>query len=530
MKKLLIFALLLSGLNLNAQDFRIVKGDCMPDLDVVVASESGVGKQQAVRSTRPRRLPSIITNWDKDKTYPQLVVLLEFSDTKFTMENPQAFYNDMFNTVGFNQRQGPGCVAEYFKEQSNGLLNMRFDVYGPFQVDAVAQPYTNPDENTRNYGHETFLKGIDLMKAAYPDLNYKQYDWNGDGYVNQVVFIYAGLPGNVGNEECYGHIWPNTGTVVTRTMNDGTKIRDYTSSGEHWPLASKALCGFGTVCHEFTHSLGLPDIYPTSNNAGYSVCDEWDLMDGGNFTNYGWCPPSYTPMEKWLLGWIDFQELTEPTSVIDLPAVSDGGHTYRIKHSDSEWLLLENRQQSGWDRGIPGEGLVIYHVEYDASVWRGNSVNNNKNARRFELVHADNMNYEVWDDYIYDNNLSTYFNDGRLNNRHLSGSPYPFMADGATAPNDSLTDFSTPYAKMNRPNINGSMILGKPITNIRVSDDGLVSFDFMGGDNTTIVDGVVEPASKAAVRYYDLQGRHVSTAYRGLRIVRTADGRIKKTF
>jgi hypothetical protein len=225
--------------------------------------------------------------------------------------------------------------------------------------------------------------------------------------------------------------------------------------------------------------LGLPDIYPTAGNAGYSVCDEWDLMDGGNFTNYGWCPPNFTPVEKWMMGWLSFTDLDEPTSITDLKPVAEGGEAYRIKHSENEWLILENRQQRGWDVGAPGKGLVIYHVCYDKSVWNSNTVNNNASMRRFELIHADNMDYDAWRAYLDANKLGTYVNKKYMNSRLLSTSPYPWTVDSIGFINDSLTDNSVPAPKMNYVNEQGERLLRKAITNISMSEDGLISFDFM---------------------------------------------------
>jgi hypothetical protein len=253
-------------------------------------------------------------------------------------------------------------------------------------------------------------------------------------------------------------------------------------------------------------------------------------MDGGNFTNYGWCPPNFTPVEKWILGWLSFTDLESPATITGLKPASDGGKVYRIKHSDSEWLLLENRQHQGWDAGAPGKGLVIYHVNYDGSVWRGNTVNNNANARRFELVHADNMDYDAWTDYMDKNRLGTYAVSPRMQNRHLSTSPYPWTTDSTSFVNNELTVTSVPAPKMNYPNGAGDYLLDKPITNIRMSEDGLISFDFMGGDKTGIK--YVEPqSSNLQSQTYDILGRRLSSPRAaGFFIQRRVDGSIRKYY
>ena len=421
-----------------------------------------------------RRLPYISKEWDANRTYRQLVILVSFKDRDFLMPDPQATYDSIFNYNGYNQRQGKGCVADYFRDQSNGLFNLQFDVYGPIKVSSKANPFSNPTIQTRNYGREQIVEATQTFINEHPEIRYSLYDWDGDRYINQIVYVFAGYSGNVNPN--YGYVWPNTNYLdQTLSTPDGLRFSSYTVSAELWP--NDKSFGIGTICHEFSHSLGLPDIYPTNGN-GYSIVDEWDLMDGGNFTNYGWSPPNYTAMEKYMLGWLNPIELTGAATIKNLQPSEEGGAVYRIKHSDSEWLMLENRQQQGWDAGAPGKGLVIYHVFYDLLAWATNTVNNN-NKRRFELIHADNMDYDAWDLRV--GNVSPYQNKYMMNNQMLSTSPYPWTDSATSFVNNELTDNSVPPARMNYPNTKGNEFLGKPITNIQMSDDGLVSFDFMGG-------------------------------------------------
>lgn len=529
--RLILSFLTLLSLGLSAQDFKVVRGNCMP------GPEGSGDVVESRQETTRRMLPQINHDWNPERTYHQLVILVSFSDQDFNVEDPMSVYDQMFNLSGYNQRKGPGCVADYYRDQSGGKLNLKFDVYGPIKVDTLSQPYPNPNENTKNYGRDILrratLQFLDSVAAGVYDSygwdgDFGKYDWNNNGSINQVIYVYAGLPGNISSDNCYGHIWPNTSSFTAITTHDGKKIFNYTCSGEHWPTKTPISCGIGTICHEFTHSLGLPDIYPVGGE-GFSVVDEWDLMDGGNFTNYGWCPPEFTAMEKWLMGWLSFKDLTEPTSISGLKPVAEGGDVYRIKHSDSEWLLLENRQQRGWDAGAPGSGLVIYHVFYDASVWGGNSVNSDINKRRFHLVNADNMDYDAWDAYMSNSGLSTYVNSGRMNSRYLSTSPYPWTNETTT--NCELTDSSVPSATMYE-NIEGKVLLSKPITNISIDAEGLASFDFMGG-NTEGIRNLTPSLSEGDGAVYDLQGRRLSESAISnhkpqIRIVRQADGTFRK--
>lgn len=462
----------------QAQDLRLVHGDCTPDL-------ADGGQTRGVR----RGLPKVRKDWDASRVYKQMVVLVSFRDVDFQMEDPNKTYNSVFNESGYNKRNGVGCVADYFRDQSGGRFNMEFDVFGPIKLDTLANPYTAPTEKTRNYGKDQFHDAMLELLKQNPDHDFKQYDWDGNGSVDQVICVYAGLCGNQG-QGSYGHIWPNTGSFTTVTAPDGTKIANFSASGELWKN-NLGSCGIGTICHEFSHSLGLPDIYPTTNDAGYSVVDEWDLMDGGNFTNYGWCPPDYSPLEKMLFGWLTPVELTEPATIKNMKTLADGGDVYIIKKTEDNYYLLENRQWQGWSLGVPGRGLVIYHVDYLESKWSSNSVNNVKGAYRYELVHADGLDYDAWDHLLELRDAKTkYINKTRMNCLYLSTSPFPWTTDSTATVDQALTDTET------------------PITNIRMTDEGLVSFDFRGGDLDAVHDLMTPRAAGDA--YYDLLGRRVT--------------------
>ena len=487
----------------SAQGLKVVKGDCTPG--ITEAAARGLTQPSAAMLRAP------LSEWNPDKTYRQLVILVSYADTDFSVQDAKSYYDKLFNQPGYNEGAGKGCVADYYSEQSGGLFNLQFDIYGPFRSTSKARPSDNPTSSTRNYGQNVWREAVQQMITENPDLDYTQYDWDGDGTVEQVICIYAGIGGNQGPES-YGYAWPNTSAFTTVVAPDGTKMQTYSSSAELWTQG--LWCGIGTICHEFSHCLGLPDIYPTGGNTGYySVADEWDLMDGGNFTNAGWCPPNFTAQEKMLMGWLTPTELTEPTTVTDLKAISDGGEAYIIKHTDNEYLLLENRQWTGWDAGVPGKGLVVYHVDYNKSAWTNNTVNTTKGHFRFDLVHADNMDYEQWAEAL--KTASPYAEASKMmHNKHLSTSPYPWTADGAASVNDELTDSSVPAATMFNENSDGLTLLGKAITNIKVTPEGLVSFDFMGGKPSAVTDVDRHPHDDAAV--YNLMGQRVTAPGKGL--------------
>lgn len=486
MRQVILFFALLASLSLSAQDIQIIRGNCLPDL------EGGTHRAPGRRS-----LPAINTNLDATKTYKQLVVLVEFADQSFAAGHDKAFYEKVFNTFDKSAYEGKtryseGSVADYYRTQSGGKFNLSFDIVGPYKVSGSAK-------SDDTYKQAALRAATQLMVADQTGRDFTQYDWDGDGYIEQVVYIVAGPTGNLAGNEGYLH--PNTSAFSSVTTHDGKCIYNYTASTELWTIDSGTNCGIGTICHEFTHSLGLPDIYPANgSNKDYSVCDEWELMDGGNFTNYGWCPPNFSALEKMLLGWQQPTLLTEACTITGMKPVSEGGEVYQIKKTDNEYVLLENRQWTGCDKGLPGKGLAVFHVNYSKSKWSGNSVNGTKTALGYELLHADGKDFVAWETEL--RTKSKYVNSPWMNKEHLSTSPYP-------------------YGEVNA-------IADWELSDISVDENGLVSFKYKGGAPSGI-QPLMSFRSPLTSQYFDLQGRRVEAPIRGqIYIVRQSDGSTQK--
>ena len=490
-KKILFAAIAMIPLCLSAQQDRptVLRGNCTPSL----SNANGLSRTRGIL----REDPDIIPEWDSTRTYRQLVILINYSDSTFICENPRQWYDRVFNEHGYNEGIGPGCVADYFHDQSNGLFNVRFDVYGPYGVANKACP--NPNSSS-NFGTKSCRDAYQAFCADNPDMDTSPYDWDGNGVIDQVIFICSSYSGSETGKD--GYTWPNSDVLY---IND-SKIK-YSIIPELW--SQRISLGIGTICHEYCHCLGLPDIYPTSGpNPSFSVCDEWDLMDGGNYTNWGWCPPNLSAQEKMFLGWFTPTDLDGPVSITGMKPVSEGGTVYKVTHTETEYLILENRQCSGWDAGLPGNGLIIFHIDYATAPWKYNTVNVYDNHLRYDICHADNMNYDDWDKIVSSNDDNQYaIVDSQLHNRHLSTSSYPWVTYTGAYANDCLTDSSTPSIVMFNNNAQGSAKLDKPITNIRLASDGTISFDFMGGGPNSINPAWADYGESS---WYTIDGRRLN--------------------
>lgn len=450
-------------------------------------------------------LPDIKT-FDPQTTYRQPVVLVSCSDVDFSTDDPVGFYNRIFNEPGYNEGRGLGCVADYFRDQSGGCLNLEFDIYGPVKIELSA--FT---EKGINYGYKIQRAAVEKL-CETETTDFSIYDWDGNGEVDQVIFIIAGYTGN----QMSGYLWPSTGWFVGPAFPGGIPASVASLSCELWKYDTS--CGIGTIIHEFLHCLGLPDIYPMAPAKTYSTVDEWDIMDGGNYTNYGWCPPNLSAMEKMLLGWGSPVELTGETTITDMKSLSDGGDTYIIRNpaNPDEFYLLENRQQKGWDYGIPGKGLLIYHVDYDEEAWKNNNLNKSDTYYRYDLFHADGLTYRDWNPKNTSSDETKWADEGHLHSKYLSTSAYPYTNPETLVVNASLTNESSPAATLFTPNTDGQQLMSKPVTNIQMSGDGTISFDFMNAP--TAIQWAQPEADHSP--WYDLQGRrlHSRPAHKGLYI------------
>lgn len=384
-----------------------------------------------------------------------LVILVEFSDVKFTYD--QATFNDYFNKVGYNQDGMHGSVHDYFLEQSYGEFDLEFDVVGPVSMTRTAAYYSD-EKNSSRVPDLVY----DACKKVDADVNFKTYDWDNDGIVDQVYVIYAGYGAAQGAENT---IWPHEwtlagGTNGTYMTGERNMVSTYGISCElkgDGKTSTGILDGIGTACHEFSHCLGLPDFYDTSDDGSNFGMNVWSLMDYGCYNDNGCTPSGYTAYERWFGGWLTPTELNSSQQVVNIPAIEDEPVAYIIYNDNekNEYYLLANHQQKGFDTAQYGHGLLVNHVDYDASVWGENTVNNDAEHQRMTIIPADNK----------------FGGYGRDND----GDPFP-----GSSGNDALTDDTKPAASLYNANTDGKTLMGKPITDI-MEANGLITFNFMGG-------------------------------------------------
>ena len=432
-----------------------------------------------------------------------LVILAEFADTLFTIQNTkQVFTNYLMNEGHFTEtayRQNGNYkgVRGYFKDCSYGKFTPTFDVVGPVKLPKPQTYYGAGDDNITDLM-------TDACNAVDNEVDFSQYDANGDGMVDLVYIIYAGHSANYrGNTST--DIWPKSGTTIISKTFDGKSIRRYGVSNELAGRENKkkekeTINGIGLFCHEFSHTLGLPDIYAYKTDAedqNDQGMELWDLMDGGTEVQGGRVPSPYLAWEREAMGWMSIDTLTTDCHIANLKTIDNGGKAYKILNpsASNEYIVLQSIQKGGWYQGWGNgsypKGLLVYRVSYASNkVNVFDFPNNVKGKPRVIVVPADGKVLSAqnaggsWDTYITQHN----------------GDLYPY--NGV----DLIKGFK----------MFDESILKKSIFNITETDgvdinNRYVSFDFRDSITTGIQTAAIKETNVSDNRIYTLDGRFVGT-------------------
>ena len=335
-----------------------------------------------------------------------LVILVQFADTKFSTVGSDAhqFFNNMLNEPGFTYSNGAnGSARDFYLNSSNGRFQPQFDVIGPVTLPEKYSYYgANQGSSVDNPARlEQFVR--EACTLADPLVDFSQYDHNQDGYIDNIYFFYAGkgeADSGDGNA-----IWPHSayysdmakdaGLSETSLKLDGIEVGNYTCSNEiNGTLITPQPAGIGTFVHEFGHVLGLADHYDVNYGITTFAPGSFDTMAQASYNNNGNTPAAFSAYERACLGWLDLTVLKNGVDTLNvLPDLNDSNKAYMVPvggTNDQEYFIMENRQQKGWDAFIPGHGMLLWHIDYDAKAWEKNELNITGTHQRLDIVEADN--------------------------------------------------------------------------------------------------------------------------------------------
>lgn len=335
-----------------------------------------------------------------------LVILVQFADTKFSTVGSDAhqFFNSMLNEPGFTYSNGAnGSARDFYVNSSNGKFQPQFDVIGPVTLPKKYSYYgANKGSSTDNpVALEEFVR--EACTLADPLVDFSQYDHNQDGFVDNIYFFYAGKgeadsgDGNAiwPHSAYYADIAKEAGATQKSLKLDGIEVGNYTCSNEiNGTIITPQPAGIGTFVHEFGHVLGLADHYDIYYGMATFTPGSFDTMDRASYNNNGNTPAAFSAYERACLGWLDLTVLNSGVDTLNvLPDLNDSNKAYVVPvggTNDEEYFIMENRQQKGWDEFIPGHGMLLWHIDFDAKTWEKNEVNITGSHQRIDIVEADN--------------------------------------------------------------------------------------------------------------------------------------------
>jgi len=351
-----------------------------PALAARLAAQAQQAKAAGVDAPRTARIipPSGITGAPArvEKAVPStgslntLVLLVEFSDRAATTED--TFFDDLV----FGDYTGPESVRGYYKEVSYGALDVVTDdapsTIGWLTLPHTAAYYAGVDNGTSdNYPNNAQKMVEDAVdQAALAGLDFAPYDVNSDGFVDNLVIVHAGSGAEMTDSAT--DIWSHAWEITPRTFGS-VQVSSYSTVPEFWNTSGDMTVGVYT--HEIGHTLGLPDLYDRDYSS--EGVGDWSLMAGGSWNGpagpdgypLGGSPSRLDAWSSSQLGWLEPQLVTTPPTTKQLPSVgtTSTASAYKIypqgASSGTEYFLIENRQMTGTDSYLPGDGVLIWHVD-----------------------------------------------------------------------------------------------------------------------------------------------------------------------
>ncbi|MDR3062387.1 MAG: M6 family metalloprotease domain-containing protein [Dysgonamonadaceae bacterium] len=385
-----------------------------------------------------------------------LCALIGFPDMPFVHTKEE--FEQLMNQTGYVNGIQKGSVRDYYMENSYGKLDMVFTVVGPYTAQYNHDYYGENEGDAKDIRAEDLAKEVADFAFKDPAINPADFDNDGDGYIDAFHFLYAGYGEESGASA--NSIWAHKYGFWPELRYGNKRLDVYSCSPELRSNTGNHMTYIGAICHEACHVFGAPDYYDTDGkeNGDFLGTGKWDLMAGGSWNNQGATPAHINMFQKIAFGWVTPVELSSPETITGMPNSVENPVAYIIRSADpDEYYLLENRQKIGFDASVPGNGLLIYHVNYNRTDFLYNTVNNRHPQGIYPVCAGSSS-------AIPTEAPSSY---GSINNSRCTYPIIGFMG------NDNFTDQSTPSAFLWT-----GRELGKPVTDI-VQKDKLISFNFM---------------------------------------------------
>ena len=431
-----------------------------------------------------------------------LVILVEFQDCAFLTKDPVSVFNHLLNASpedetpqvlleDYNNNTNftnTGSVKQYFSDMSEGEFQPQFDVKGVVKVSKNYAYYgQDQSENSRDIKYKEMIKEACELAKSQLGVNFSEYDANNDGNVDLVYVIHAGYGQNTGGEE--NTLWAKTSFNYITTI-DGKEISAHGINSELNFNKGNYITGIGVICHEFSHTMGIPDLYPYNSKAyvNNQEPESWDLMDAGEYGNNGYTPVPYCAWELDIMGWNAGIETLdkEPKQITMEPYFSGNRKAYKIEADNGEYLLLQNLQRTGWGKGYMSHGLLIYRIDYQRSnVGLDYRMNQTPNKPEVTVLPADGVI------------LNGYLNGKSHTKQEYYESQWADPFPGYKQVTELLE------AKLNNTTLTNLLY------NIKETDDRVITFDYLKDYATGIDQTLADKDTEKNQSIFSFDGRYL---------------------
>ncbi len=451
------------------------------------------------------------------------VVLVQFNDLKFTSDvliNPSSTHSDkqvnaLFTKFFNGNRDGTlyqdahsmGSVHDYFSTVSDSIFMPEFTVIGPITLSSGFAYYGKDNGSTKDTNIRAFYNESCKLAIDNYDVDWAQFDNNGDGKVDLVFFIYAG-EGQNALDVTEDAIWPKEGTSTLR-VSAGSKEIVFGAYGCTNEIFNGKMDGIGTCVHEVSHGLGLCDLYDTKGKL--FGMDYWDVMDSGNYCNQSYLPCGYSAYELDFMGWRALENLPLDRNItLTLSPISSGGIGYKLTdpNNSNKYYILENRQNKKYDSALglvnsgsnllgysaagKTHGLMVTYIQYNSSEWGNNSVNTDH--EHLTIIPADGEKISAMGGYSKE-----YFES-------ILGDLYPGIKN--------VTTFE---------------LLGQ---RFEVTENEDMTITLKVNDGTPMIDAITNASTSVAqpMQIYSVSGQPQQEMKKGINIIKYSDNSTKKVW
>lgn len=315
-----------------------------------------------------------------DRFFP--VILLSTAD--FTGFDSTLFAR-MFNEEGYSDDGHYGSLKDYFKSSSGGQFNPTFDIY--------------PVKIAKNFGS---YDGEGSLIPAALDILVEREDFKARAskYESVIPFIFMHPLSNDAaqtyNDWYYSHQYNLQYSMGRKYSKNGFTFDSYAFVAQKLEYTKDKVNMLGTYAHEFSHVLGLYDLY-SADAQGYATIgpNPYDVMALGLRNGNGRYPPTYSAFERESMGWLTINEIEAGDSIYTLKNIA-GMQAYSISNpkNNDEYYVVEYRPAVGFDSKMTGSsysgktganGVFVWYVNYDHSVFMTNDPNSDVNNPRVDV-------------------------------------------------------------------------------------------------------------------------------------------------